>query len=81
MGIAIALAAIATGYYWYSVWRHPYRPCRRCGGSEKHRDTQWKGAFGRCGHCQDGRRVRWGTRILTPGAYRAIRAGQKGRNY
>ena len=80
-GLAL-IAVAAFGAYWFSVWRHPYRSCTSCGGSKAHRDQQFTGAWGRCHSCDgSGKRVRWGVRVLTPGAYRAITAGRKGKNY
>lgn len=82
MSTVLLVALVALGLYWFSVWRHPYRPCKACKGKKSHQDVNWKGAFGKCWACNgSGSRVRWGVRVLTPGAYRAIKAGEKGKNY
>lgn len=78
-------ALIATGLsgaaYWWSLRRHPWRPCRRCAGSGQHRDTRvWVGAHGRCTRCNDKRHFpRLGVRVLTPGRARALTMGDRGR--
>jgi hypothetical protein len=81
--ILTAAGAALLAAYWFSVWRRPYRKCQRCNGSKANADTnKWKGAFGRCWRCGgSGQRIRWGVRVLTPGAYRNIKAGQKGKNF
>jgi hypothetical protein len=81
--VAVLFAAAGFAAYWHSVWRRPYRRCRRCGGSKANISTQlWPGAFGRCHACGgSGDRIRWGVRWLTPGAYAEIKSGRKGKNY
>lgn len=83
MAAVLVISAVITGAYWYSVWRRPYRPCWRCNGRKANVSTRWwRGTYGRCHVCNgSGDRLRWGVRVLTPGAYRAIRSGQKGKNY
>lgn len=44
-GIAYMMA------YSISVRRHPYRPCRKCGESGKHRGTVFTGSFRACTRC------------------------------
>jgi hypothetical protein len=83
MWTGLLIAAIIGGYYWYSIWRRPYRKCWRCHGSKANMSTNlWRGAFGRCHVCGgSGQRVRWGVRVLTPKVYQEIKSGRKGRNY
>jgi hypothetical protein len=52
-----------TGGYAYSCWRHPWRPCGRCGGRGKHRGALWTYADAPCRGCGgSGRRLRLGAR-------------------
>jgi hypothetical protein len=71
---ADAGAAAVTGAYCWSLVRHPWRRCLRCGGNGRHVDTTiWKGKFGRCTCCGGtGKHLRWGVRLLrrgNPGRY------------
>ncbi len=53
-GIVIALLLAAAVYavgYAISVRAHPYRPCRRCGESGKHRGTVFRRSFRDCARC------------------------------
>lgn len=52
--VVLWLAVIAIGFavaYRISVRRHPYRPCRKCGESGKHRGTVFTRSFRACGRC------------------------------
>ena len=78
--VLIGLAVLAV--YWFDVWRHPWHPCPRCSGSKSHKSSIRHGAYGRCRKCKGtGNTIRWATRVLTPGAYREMKAGHSGRNY
>jgi hypothetical protein len=48
--LILAIAVYATAYR-VSVRRHPYRPCRACSESGKHRGTLFTGSFRACGRC------------------------------
>jgi hypothetical protein len=48
--LAAIAALFGTGYA-ISIRRHPYRPCRRCGESGKHRGTVFTGSFRACTRC------------------------------
>lgn len=70
--------------YSYSLWRHPWWPCRFCGGSRKHGEDGklWAKASGRCWYCHgDGEHPRLGVRIFTPARYQEMKARRHGRNY
>ena len=69
--------------YWWSLKRHPYRPCPRCHGRKAHIDTTFlPGTGGRCLFCKgEGLLPRLGVRIFRRSDYRAIRAGKKGKYY
>jgi DnaJ-class molecular chaperone len=47
----IVLALAYAGAYSVSVRRHPYRPCRKCGESGKHRGTVFTRSFRACTRC------------------------------
>lgn len=47
----IAVALAYAGAYAASVRRHPYRPCRKCGESGKHRGTVFTSSFRGCTRC------------------------------
>jgi hypothetical protein len=52
--VVLLLAAITIALavaYSISVRRHPYRPCRKCGESGKHRGTVFTSSFRACGRC------------------------------
>lgn len=54
LAIVALLALAAAGYglaYSVSVRRHPYRPCRTCGESGKHRGKVFTRSFRACGQC------------------------------
>ncbi len=48
---AVALAGLYAIAYAISIRRHPYRPCRRCGESGKHRGTVFPRSFRACRRC------------------------------
>jgi DnaJ-class molecular chaperone len=48
--LTLAAAIYATAYK-VSVRRHPYRPCRKCGESGKHRGAVFTGSFRACAAC------------------------------
>jgi hypothetical protein len=45
IGVCFAVA------YRVSIRRHPYRPCRKCGESGKHRGTIFTRSFRACARC------------------------------
>ena len=48
---AAALALMLGAAYRLSIRRHPYRPCRKCGESGKHRGTVFARSFRACTRC------------------------------
>ena len=48
---AVVIAAVLGAAYSVSIRRHPYRPCRKCGESGKHRGTMFPRSFRACGRC------------------------------
>jgi hypothetical protein len=83
MWAVVLITAGSFAAYWYSVWRRPYRRCKRCAGRKANISTTWwAGTYGRCHACNgSGDRIRWGVRYLTPKAYADIKSGKKGKNY
>jgi hypothetical protein len=60
-----AAVMIITGAYAISLWLHPWRPCRSCGGDGKTRDLLWRKSFGTCAACGGiGRRPRLGVKVF-----------------
>lgn len=61
------LAVLVTFiYYRWSVRRHPWTHCRRCGGRSRHYDAVFEDAFGDCRACGGrGKKLRWGARLFT----------------
>jgi len=50
--LLLALAALVYGVgYAISIRVHPYRACRRCGGTGKHRGTWFTDSFRACDRC------------------------------
>jgi hypothetical protein len=52
--VIVWLIVLAAGYAWaysISIRRHPYRPCRKCGESGKHRGTVFTRSFRACTRC------------------------------
>jgi hypothetical protein len=47
---AVAAVCLAVAYR-ISIRRHPYRPCRKCGESGKHRGTVFIRSFRACTRC------------------------------
>jgi hypothetical protein len=48
---AAVLAGLYALAYAISIRRHPWRPCRRCGESGKHRGAVFPGSFRACTRC------------------------------
>ncbi len=48
---AVVIAAAFSAAYSVSIRRHPYRPCRKCGESGKHRGTVFPRSFRACTRC------------------------------
>ena len=48
---AVVIAAALGAAYSVSIRRHPYRPCRKCGESGKHRGTMFTRSFRACTRC------------------------------
>jgi hypothetical protein len=48
---AVMIAAVLGAAYSVSIRRHPYRPCRKCGESGKHRGTIFTRSFRACTRC------------------------------
>jgi hypothetical protein len=71
------------GSYLVSLALLPQRRCRWCKGSKVREDTRfWRGAIGTCWLCGgSGKRIRWGVILLMRGTYKAIKAGEHGRNF
>jgi hypothetical protein len=62
--ILILAASAASGAVWHrwSVRRHPYAPCRRCGRSGRNAGSNGR-RWGSCRLCGgSGKRLRWGAR-------------------
>jgi hypothetical protein len=80
-GLAVTAAGAAA--YWWSLKRHPFLPCPRCGGRKAHIDTTFlPGTGGRCLVCRgEGLLPRLGVRIFRRADYQAIRSGKKGKYY
>lgn len=75
MTALILIVVIGAAAYLASLWVHPWRPCRACGGGGKARDRIWSEAHGTCPSCGGkGRHPRLAIRILQPGRYRRLRA-------
>lgn len=54
INVVFWLIVIASFYcmaYSVSLRRHPWRPCRKCGESGKHRGTLFTGTFRACTRC------------------------------
>ncbi len=62
----LLLLLAVIGYvlaYRISIRLHPYRPCRSCGESSKHRGTVFRRSFRPCGRCNGtGRELRPGAK-------------------
>lgn len=75
-GVAAGLAAtgVYAALYAWSLVRHPWRPCWRCGGSAARWSWIWQGAGGGCRVCGNRKtQVRWGVKVLMPGYARRLR--------
>jgi hypothetical protein len=49
--LLLGAAAVYAGAYAISVRIHPWRPCRRCGESGKHRGVMFARSFRNCTRC------------------------------
>jgi DnaJ-class molecular chaperone len=59
-----ALALTGAAWYYVSLRRHPWRPCRWCDGSGKNAGSTRR-RFGRCPKCGGtGRKDRLGVRLF-----------------
>jgi hypothetical protein len=47
----IVIALLLVTAYRLSIRRHPYRPCRKCGESGKHRGAMFTSSFRACTRC------------------------------
>lgn len=62
--LALAAAAAWAAGYALSIRLHPWRPCRRCGESGKHRGSLFTRSFRACARCGGtGRELRRFARI------------------
>jgi DnaJ-class molecular chaperone len=60
-----ALVVLVVVGYRASLHLHPFRPCRWCNSTGKHRGSIYTFAHRPCGHCSgSGRRPRFGTRFV-----------------
>lgn len=48
--LTVLIAAGVAGRWLWKLWRRPWAPCRRCGGSGKNAGSTGK-RYGRCGRC------------------------------
>lgn len=51
IALAAAAGAVYGAGYAISIRLHPWKPCRRCGESGKHRGAVFTGSFRACGRC------------------------------
>jgi hypothetical protein len=51
VAIAVAIGLAYGAAYLLSVRMHPWRPCRRCGESGKHRGRLFRRSFRACDRC------------------------------
>jgi hypothetical protein len=66
-GSTLLVVVIGVGVvtWLWSVWRHPFAPCRVCKGTPKKSSTLFPKAFDLCRACGGrGRRVRMGARLF-----------------
>jgi len=69
MGDLILIALIALAAYLISLRLHPWRRCRPCNGSGRHRGALFTYATRACTACGgNGRRGRLGVRVIHGGA-------------
>ena len=74
--LVIIAAVLGGGYYAWSLWRRPWRPCPRCHG-RGNRDRVFRYASGACARCENqGRLPRGGVRVFTPGRAKAMTAAK-----
>lgn len=51
--------------YWVSIHRHPFRTCRACGGTGRHRGAMFPWSFRACTVCGgQSRHRRWGVQLF-----------------
>lgn len=51
--------------YWLSLHRHPFRTCRRCGGTGRHQGLMFPWSFRACTNCGgQSRHRRWGVQLF-----------------
>lgn len=78
MEAVLAVIAITGAGWGWSMWRHPWRTCRSCGGSGIH--AGMTGVHGRCRSCHGRKQhVRPDVRMITPGRARRLMDGDTGR--
>jgi hypothetical protein len=78
--VAVTATAATAGVYGWSLWRHPWWPCRACDGSKSHRDSIWPKATGRCRKCDNkGQFPRLGVKVFTPSRAQGLTSGVRGR--
>jgi hypothetical protein len=71
------------GAYWIALARHPFRACRACRGTGRHRGTWFRWGHRQCVTCGgQGRHRRWGTQQFYPnrrtwGERMAAQAGRR----
>jgi hypothetical protein len=83
VGTWILTGVILAAAYVVSLKVMPQKRCRWCKGSKVREDRQfWRGAIGTCWVCGgSGKRIRWGVILIMRGTYKAIKAGEHGRNF
>lgn len=74
--LALVWWAVHAILYGWSIWRRPVLRCWRCGGSGSHnKDRIWTWGQGDCLRCgTQGRYLRFGVKVLTPGRAARLRA-------
>jgi hypothetical protein len=64
-GTGLLFAGGAGVCYWLSLHRHPFRVCRRCGGTGRHRGTMFRWSHRACTACGGSpRHRRWGVQLF-----------------
>lgn len=65
VGVLVGVAVVCLAAYRISLWIHPNRPCRPCGGTGKARGVIFTWARSRCRKCDgDGMVPRLGTLLI-----------------
>jgi hypothetical protein len=63
--LLLVVIGVGAGAWLWSVWRHPFAPCRVCRGTPKKFSTLFPASFDLCRACGGrGRRVRMGARLF-----------------